>query len=68
MHRLLLELRAAREVEALALHGLRVAAGLLGEDEGMERINTFFGAEGCIHTEFKRLDSYAIHQYMVTGI
>ena len=47
---------------------LATAACLLGEEEGMELINTFFGAEGCIHTEFKRLDSYAIHQYMVTGI
>ncbi len=47
---------------------LATAACLLGEVEGMELINTFFGAEGCIHTEFKRLDSYAIHQYMVTGI
>ena len=47
---------------------LATAACLLGEAEGMELINTFFGAEGCIHTEFKRLDSYAIHQYMVTGI
>lgn len=47
---------------------LATAACLLGEEEGMELINTFFGAEGCIHTEFKRLDSYAMHQYMVTGI
>tara|TARA_Y100000588_G_scaffold154349_2_gene168478 strand:- start:4507 stop:5472 length:966 start_codon:yes stop_codon:yes gene_type:complete len=46
---------------------LATAACLLGEEEGMELINTFFGAEGCIHTEFKRLDSYAIHQYMVSG-
>ena len=47
---------------------LATACCLLGEEAGMERINTFFGAEGCIHTEFKRLDSYAIHQYMVSGI
>jgi thiamine biosynthesis lipoprotein len=47
---------------------LATAACLLGEDDGMELINTFFGAEGCIHTEFKRLDSYAIHQYMVSGL
>jgi len=46
---------------------LATATCLLGEEEGMELINTFFGAEGCIHTEFKRLDSYAIHQYMVSG-
>ena len=46
---------------------LATAACLLGEEDGMELINTFFGAEGCIHTEFKRLDSYAIHQYMVSG-
>lgn len=46
---------------------LATAACLLGEVEGLELIDTFFGAEGCIHTEFKRLDSYAIHQYMVTG-
>jgi len=46
---------------------LATAACLLGEEEGMELINTFFGAEGCIHTEFKRLDSYAIHQYMVSS-
>jgi FAD:protein FMN transferase len=47
---------------------LATSSCLLGEVDGMELINTFFGAEGCIHTEFKRLDSYAIHQYMVTGI
>ena len=47
---------------------LATASCLLGEADGMERINTFFGAEGYIHTEFKRLDSYAIHQYMVNGV
>jgi FAD:protein FMN transferase len=47
---------------------LATAVCLLGEVEGLELINTFFGAEATIHTEFKRLDSYAIHQYMVHGI
>ncbi len=45
---------------------LATAACLLGEEDGMELINQFFGAEGCVHTEFKRIDSYGIHQYMVT--
>lgn len=45
---------------------LATACCLLGEAEGMELLNGYFGAEGCIHTEFKRTDSYAIHQYMVS--
>ena len=46
---------------------LASAACLLGEEEGMELINRFFGAEGSLHTKFKRMDSYGMHQHMVSG-
>ncbi|MBC9866433.1 MAG: FAD:protein FMN transferase [Opitutae bacterium] len=45
---------------------LATAACLLGEEEGMELINRFFGAEGCLHTKFKRIDSHGIYHYMVS--